>query len=76
VSSNEESAPAPEDTNWADVVGSKSNEESAAPTTDADSSADLSAPLAGEAVETDADITSDAGAQGLNTVTGEPANDE
>jgi predicted RNA-binding protein with RPS1 domain len=75
VHANQDAAAANEPT-WGEVVGSQSNEESAAPTTDADSSADISAPLSGEAVETDADITSDAGAQGLNTVTGEPANDE
>lgn len=71
--SREESSDGP---SWGEVAGSQSDEESAAPTTDADSSADLVAPLDGPAVETDADITSDAGAQGLNTVTGEPANDE
>jgi len=70
------STPDSDGPSWGEVVGSQTNEESAAPTTDADSSADLSAPLKGSAVETDADITSDAGAQGLDTVTGEPANDE
>jgi len=73
---NPDPTPDAEEPSWGEVVGSQTDEESAAPTTDADSSADLVAPLDGPAVETDADITSDAGAQGLDTVTGEPANDE
>lgn len=75
---NQDPTPTPdaEEPSWGEVVGSKSDEESAAPTTDADSSADLTAPLDGPAVETDADITTDAGSQGLNTTTNEPANDE
>jgi small subunit ribosomal protein S1 len=75
---NQDPTPTPdaEEPSWGEVVGSQTNEESTAPTTDADSTADLTAPLDGPAVETDADITSDAGAQGLDTVTGEPANDE
>ncbi len=76
VHANVDAAAATEEANSSDAVGSQSDEESAAPTTDADSSADLTAPLVGPTVETDADITSDAGAQSPDAVTGEPANDE